>query len=177
MRILLRSPDSVLWLLDDNAAASQNLRREAERRRVPAHRLIFGERMPAPQHLARHRHADLFLDTSPYNAHTTASDALWVGLPVLTWAGTTFAGRVAASLLTAVNLPELIAASPEEYEELAVHLAAEPRRLGELKSRLVEQRGSAPLFDTPRFVQLWESALHRIHERQLAGLSPEHMWV
>lgn len=177
MRILQRVPGSVLWLLEDNVAASRNLRQEAERRHVPADRLVFGERLPAPQHLARHRLADLFLDTWPYNAHTTASDALWVGLPVLTWSGTTFAGRVAASLLSAVDLPELIAATPDEYEEKAVQLAADPVRLAEIRSRLVTQRLGLPLFDTPRFVRHWETALQLIHDREVAGLPPAHTWV
>jgi predicted O-linked N-acetylglucosamine transferase (SPINDLY family) len=177
MRILERVEGSVLWLLEDNAAASRNLRQEAERRHLSANRLVFAERMPAPAHLARHRAADLFLDTFPYNAHTTASDALWAGLPLLTCLGNTFAGRVAASLLTAVNLPELVAATPKEYEEKAVELAADPRRIDELKSRLVEQRSTATLFDTPRFARYLEAALQIIHERQLAGLPPEQTRV
>lgn len=177
MRILKRVPGSVLWLLEDNAAAVSNLRQEAERREVPADRLVFGQRMPAPLHLARHRAADLFLDTLPYNAHTTASDALWAGLPLLTCSGTTFAGRVAASLLTAVDLPELIAATPAEYEERAIEMAADPRRLHEFKSRLVGRRLSTAPFDTPRFAQHLEAALRVIHERHVAGLAPDHLWV
>jgi len=177
MRILRRVPGSVLWLLEDNAAAVSNLRQEAERRQVPADRLVFAQRMPAPLHLARHRAADLFLDTLPYNAHTTASDALWAGLPLLTCPGTTFAGRVAASLLTAVDLPELIAATPAEYEERAIQLAADPRRLHEFKSRLVGRRLSAALFDSPRFARHLEAALRVTHERHVAGLAPDHLWV
>jgi protein O-GlcNAc transferase len=177
MRILERVEGSVLWLLEDNAAASRNLRQEAERRHVSANRLVFAERMPAPAHLARHRAADLFLDTFPYNAHTTASDALWAGLLLLTCLGNTFAGRVAASLLTAANLPELIAATPTEYEEKAVKLAADPRCMDELRSRLVEQRLTAALFDTSRFARHVEAAFQAIHHRQLAGLLPQHTRV
>jgi protein O-GlcNAc transferase len=175
MRILTRVEGSVLWLLEDNAMASHNLRREAERRHVSPDRLVFGERLPAAAHLARHRAADLFLDSFPYNAHTTASDALWVGLPLVTWRGNTFAGRVAASLLESVGLPELIAATPAEYEELAIQLATEPPRLQEFKARLVDGRLSAALFDTPRFARHLEEALQLIHERHLADLPPEHV--
>jgi predicted O-linked N-acetylglucosamine transferase (SPINDLY family) len=176
MRILERVPDSVLWLLEDSAAASCNLRREAERRHVSADRLVFGERMPPSQHLARHHAANLFLDTFPYNAHTTASDALWAGLPLLTCVGNTFAGRVAASLLKAVDLPELVTVTPTEYEERAILLAAEPLRLHKFKSRLLDRRSCA-LFDTPRFVRHLETALQAIHERRLAGSAPAHVWV
>jgi predicted O-linked N-acetylglucosamine transferase (SPINDLY family) len=177
MRILERVPDSVLWLLEDNAAASCNLRREAERRHVSADRLVFGERMPPSQHLARHHAANLFLDTFPYNAHTTASDALWAGLPLLTCVGNTFAGRVAASLLNAVDLPELVTVTPTEYEERAILLAAEPRRLHEVNSRLLDRRSSAALFDTPRFARHLEAALQVIHERHVSGSAPAHVWV
>ena len=114
MRILERVPGSVLWLLEDNPTAAANLRREAEQRGVAPERLVFGSRLPLSEHLARHRLADLFLDTLPYNAHTTASDALWTGLPVLTQLGDTFAGRVAASLLTAIGLPELITSTRQD---------------------------------------------------------------
>jgi predicted O-linked N-acetylglucosamine transferase (SPINDLY family) len=116
----------VLWLLQDNEWAEANLRKEAHRRGVNADRLIFAPRMPLPGHLARHRAADLFLDTLPCNAHTTASDALWEGLPVLTCAGETFAGRVAASLLRAIRLPELVVRTPADYEALATELATHP---------------------------------------------------
>ena len=177
MRVLTKVEGSVLWLLQDNATASHNLRREAERRHVAADRLVFGERLPAAAHLARHRAADLFLDSFPYNAHTTASDALWAGLPLLTWRGNTFAGRVAASLLESVGLPELIAATPAEYEELAIQLATDPGRLQEFKARLVGGRPSAALFDTPRFARHLEAALQMIHDRHLAGFAADHVRV
>jgi len=140
MELLREIPDSVLWLLDDNADAVRNLRREAESRGVAGKRLIFADRLDVSQHLARHRLADLFLDTLPVGAHTTASDALWAGLPVLTIAGATFAGRVAASLLTAIGLPELIAHSRDEYRELALRLVRDPAALQSLKSKLIDNR-------------------------------------
>lgn len=126
MRMLGQVDGSVLWLLVDNAKATSNLRKEAAARGINSGRLIFAKRMPLPDHLARHRAADLFVDTLPYNAHMTASDALWAGLPVLTCRGETFAGRVAASLLNARGLPELITTSLEAYERMAIDLAAHP---------------------------------------------------
>ncbi len=138
MRILGQVEGSVLWLLADNAPATSNLRREAEARAISPERLVFAERMPLAEHLARHRLADLFLDTNPYNAHTTASDALWAGLPVLTLIGDTFAGRVGASLLNAVGLPELITPTPKAYEDLAVELALRPQKLAGLKRTVGE---------------------------------------
>lgn len=129
MRILQRIQGSVLWLLEDNAKAASNLRKEAELRGVDSKRLVFAKRVPVPVHLARHRLADLFLDTLPFNAHTTASDALWMNLPVLTQIGKTFAGRVAASLLVAAGIPELIASTPEAYQAMAIELALNPATL------------------------------------------------
>jgi predicted O-linked N-acetylglucosamine transferase (SPINDLY family) len=175
MRILERVPGSVLWLLADNSAAADNLRREAARRAVSPERLVFAERIDSPEHLARHRAADLFIDTWPYNAHTTASDALWAGLPVLTCAGEGFASRVAASLLTAIGLPELIVSTPEHYEEVAVHLATDARRLTEIKQRLADNRLTAPLFDTRRYTRHIEAAYTALYERYQAGLPPEHI--
>ena len=177
MRILRRVDRSVLWLLQDNAPAADNLRREAGKRGVNPERLIFAERIAHAEHLARHRVADLFLDTLPYNAHTTASDALWAGLPVLTCMGKSFAGRVAASLLQAIRLPELVAATPAEYEAKAVELAAHPRDLAGLKNRLAERHLTAPLFDSRLFARHIEAAYTAIHERYRAGLKPEHVCV
>ena len=158
MRILGRIEGSVLWLLEDNATASANLRREAAARGVDPTRLIFAGRTALPDHLARHALADLFLDTSPYNAHTTASDALWAGLPVLTMVGETFAGRVCASLLGAAGLPELVMPSSKDYEETAISLASSPERLRSLQERLRALRHSCPLFDTRRLTRDIESA-------------------
>ena len=171
MRILKAVDASVLWLLKDNPTAEASLRREAVARGVDAARLVFAERWPSDEHLARHRQADLFLDTLPYNAHTTGSDALWAGLPVLTCAGSTFPGRVGASLLSAVGLPELIAPTPDEYEKLAVALARDPERLGQLRERLVQSRMTAPLFDTARFARDIESLYLKMAERSRSALS------
>jgi predicted O-linked N-acetylglucosamine transferase (SPINDLY family) len=177
MRILSRVGGSVLWLFEDNATASDNLRREAAQRGVNPERLIFARRMNLPEHLARHRAADLCLDSWPYNAHTTASDALWTGLPVLTCPGESFASRVGASLLNAINLPELIAPSPFVYEELAVALASDPGRMASLRQQLRENLSSAPLFDTPQYAQHFESACEMMYQRHCAGEPPEHLSV
>ncbi len=167
MRILTRTPGSVLWLLQDNEIAAANLRRAAAARGVSAARLIFAPRCPMPEHLARQRVADLFLDTLPYNAHTTASDALWTGVPVLTQMGESFASRVAASLLTAAGLPELIASTTEEYEELAVGLAGDPHRLTGIRERLERHRLTAPLFDTKAFTGHLETAYQAMYARHV----------
>jgi predicted O-linked N-acetylglucosamine transferase (SPINDLY family) len=177
MSILRQVPGGVLWLFAENPDAVANLKREAEARGVAAERLVFAERMPVADHLARHRLADLVLDTAPYNAHTTASDALWAGLPVLTCAGETFAGRVAASLLTAVGLPELITSRASAYEALAIDLGRNPSRLASLKRKLARNRLSSPLFDTPRFARHIEAAYAAMHERYLAGLGPDNIIV
>ena len=177
MRILRQLDGSVLWLFEDNASAATNLKKEAARRNVSPDRLIFAEYMPLPEHLARHRLADLFLDTLPYNAHTTASDALWAGLPVLTRIGETFPGRVAASLLNAIGLPALITATPQEYEDLAVALARNPGELTALKRKLADNRLTTPLFDTTLFKSHIEAAYTAMYERYHAGLPPDHIYV
>jgi predicted O-linked N-acetylglucosamine transferase (SPINDLY family) len=177
MRILKSVKGSVLWLFQDNPRAVDNLRCEALNRGVEASRLIFAERMPLAEHLARHRQADLFLDTLPYNAHTTTSDALWTGLPVLTLMGESFASRVAASLLNAIGLPELITSSQEEYEALAIELALNPKKLADTKLKLANNRLTAPLFDTPLFAKNLEAAYIEIYKKYQADLQPEHMSV
>ena len=164
MRILNLVSGSVLWLLADNPVAKNNLINEANARGIDVSRLVFAERMPLSDHLARHRQADLFLDTFPYNAHTTASDALWAGLPVLTLIGQSFAGRVAASLLNAIGLPELITSTQEEYEALAIELATNPQKLLVIKQQLANTRLSAPLFDTPLFTKNLEDAYIKMVE-------------
>ena len=174
MRILDRIPDSVLWLLDDNREAVTNLRKEAALRNIDADRLVFAPRLPLPEHLARHELANLFLDTLPYNAHTTASDALWMALPVLTEKGHTFAGRVAASLLNAVDLAELVASTPQEYETLAVELAARPEKLAAIRQMLASRRQTASLFDIVVYTKSIEAAYIAMHERQLSGAPPDH---
>lgn len=153
MRLLERIPGSVLWLFQDNQIAADNLRKEAKKRGVNSERLVFAERMPLPEHLARHRCADLFLDTWYCNAHTTASDALWAGLPLVTMLGETFAGRVAASLLNAINLSDLVTETPQAYEDLAFELATNPERLAAIKAKLVAEKATSPLFDTQSFAR------------------------
>jgi predicted O-linked N-acetylglucosamine transferase (SPINDLY family) len=175
--ILRRVDGSVLWLLADTAEAVRNLRSEAALRGLDPQRLIFADRLPLSDHLARHRLADLFLDTFPCNAHTTASDALWAGLPLVTCAGRTFASRVAASLLSAVALPDLVTESLQEYEELAVALAKEPERLADLRRRLGEQQLNAPLFATERFASHYQAALEAIYEHYQADHSPADIHV
>lgn len=151
MRLLQRVPESVLWLLQDNPSAETNLRGAAVERGVDPARLVFAGRVKLEDHLARHRLADLFLDTLPYNAHTTASDALWAGLPAVTCQGSAFASRVAASLLRAVGLPELVTHSLPDYEALAVRLATHPTALKATRDKLAQNRLTCPLFDTDRF--------------------------
>ena len=172
MRLLKKIPRGRLWLLEDDAAASENLRVAARERGVDPARLAFAPRLPHAEHLARHRLADLCLDTLPCGAHTTASDALWAGLPVLTCAGTTFAGRVAASLLGALDLPELVTRSLEEYEALAVALASDRRRLDACRERLRRNRLEKPLFDTDRFRRALEAAYETMWEMHLRGEAP-----
>jgi predicted O-linked N-acetylglucosamine transferase (SPINDLY family) len=155
----------------------RNLKREAEARGVPVQRLVFAPRRPLDEHLARHRLADLFLDTLPCNAHTTASDALWAGLPVLTCTGNTFAGRVAASLLVGVELPELITDSLSSYEAMAMTFARDPTALAPLKAKLAARRNTAPLFDTERFARHLESAYVTMWERSQRGMPAESFSV
>ncbi|TAN54930.1 MAG: hypothetical protein EPN20_20950, partial [Magnetospirillum sp.] len=173
MRLLAMVPGSVLWLFQANDKVGDRLKAEAARRGVDPARLIFAARRDLPDHLARHDCADLFLDTLPYNAHTTASDALWAGLPVLTCRGGTFAGRVAASLLSAVGLPELITESREEYESLALALARDPARLAALRQKLRQNRHAAPLFDSAGFTRDLEAAYSRMWDTWCAGRCPE----
>jgi protein O-GlcNAc transferase len=173
MRVLRSNENSVLWLIEGQPTGAANLRREADKRGVSAERLIFAPKISLPDHLARHRHVDLFLDTLPYNAHTTASDALWAGVPVLTCLGTTFAGRVGGSLLKAIGLDELITHSLEEYEAMATQLAQEPSRLAGLKDRLARNRNSYPLFNTERFAHHIEIVFLTMWERYQRGEPPE----
>jgi predicted O-linked N-acetylglucosamine transferase (SPINDLY family) len=172
MRLLREVEGSVLWLLEGSAATQGNLRREAAARGVHPDRLVFAPRVANEDHLARHRRANLFLDTLPYNAHTTAVDALWAGLPVLTCAGMTFAGRVAASLLQAIGLPELITHSLDEYVALALRLAGDSERLDEIRGKLLAHRTSWPLFDTDRFREHIEAAYLEMWEHHQRGDPP-----
>lgn len=177
MRILTRVPRSVLFLLGGRAALENNLRREAAERGVAPDRLVFGAKLPAPEYLARYRSADLFLDTFPYNAGATGSDALWAGLPVLTRSGDAFASRIGASLLAAVGLHELITASAGRYEELAIELASHPPLLAAARARLAGELRATALFDTTTFARHLERAYTRMAERFRAGEAPEDIRI
>ena len=169
-------PDAVLWLYDPDEPVRLNLIREAAARGLPAERLVFAPKCPEhADHLARVALADLFLDTQPYNAHTTASDALSVGVPVLTYPGQTFPSRVAASLLTAAGLPELIATDQRDYLDRARSLAGAPQELEDLRRRLIEARGTAPLFDSERFARALEDLYRRMWARRCEGLAPARL--
>jgi protein O-GlcNAc transferase len=159
MRLLAAVPGSVLWLSPGQATAGVNLRREARARGVDPARLVFAPRVSLPEHLARHAHADLFLDTTPYNAGTTANDALFMGVPVLTCAGETMASRVAGSQLTAIGLPELITTNLADYEALALILAGDKTRLAQTRARLAANRHTTPLFDMARFTAALDDLL------------------
>jgi predicted O-linked N-acetylglucosamine transferase (SPINDLY family) len=174
-RLLRDVPGSVLWLLESNAQARANLLREAAARGVDPERLVFAPLVASEANLARLRHADLVLDTLPVNAHTTASDALWAGAPIVTVVGNAFAGRVCASLLAAVGLPELATADLAAYEALARALATDPARLASIRERLERARDASPLFDSARFARELDALLLRMAERHRAGLAPEHL--
>jgi predicted O-linked N-acetylglucosamine transferase (SPINDLY family) len=176
MTLLERVEGSVLWLFEDNPTAAGNLRQAAGKRGVDKNRLIFAKRVPLlSEHFARYRFADLFLDTLPYNAHTTASDALWAGLPVLTCMGQSFASRVAGSLLQAIGLPELITHTQEEYEKCAIELATNPDKLAAIKQKLEANRLTKPLFDSKSFTRHLEAIYTAMHERYHTGLPPDHL--
>jgi protein O-GlcNAc transferase len=177
MKLLHQVEGSVLWLLRDNDGAERNLRRQAQQRGIDPSRLIFAGRLQPDEHLARHGLADLFLDTLPCNAHTTASDALWAGLPVLTCMGDAFAGRVAASLLNAVGVPELATSNLEDYQALALKLAREPALLAGLKARLAHNRNTCPLFNPGRFARHIEAAYTTMWETWQRGERPKSFAV
>lgn len=177
IRILNAVPGSILWLLSDNPAAVVNLRKEALARGLDPERLIFAERLEVSEHLARHRVADLFLDTLPCGAHATASDALWSGLPVLTCLGGTFSGRVGASLLRAVEMPELVCETIEDYERKAVQLATDPAELARLKQRLADKRLTTPLFDSRQYTRHLENAYREMYNRSRSGKQPSPIVV
>jgi predicted O-linked N-acetylglucosamine transferase (SPINDLY family) len=171
-RLLAKIPDSVLWLLEGNASVKRNLVREAAARGIEARRLVFAPFMQQSEHLARLKLADIFLDTLPCNAHTTASDALWAGVPVLTALGSTFAGRVAASLVKAAGVPELAVASLEDYERAALEFASKPELISAIKAKLAANKERSPLFDTPRFARHLEAAYKSMWNRYESGLPP-----
>jgi predicted O-linked N-acetylglucosamine transferase (SPINDLY family) len=177
MRILSHVDNSVLWLFGDNQETISNLKSEATARNVDPQRLVFARPIPLADHLARQARADLFLDTLPCNAHTTASDALWAGLPLLTCVGGAFSGKVAASLLNAIQLPELITTTLEDYERLAIELAVQPEKLSAVKDKLAGNRLTTSLFDTPLFTRHLETAYSVMYERYRAGLAPDHIRI
>jgi predicted O-linked N-acetylglucosamine transferase (SPINDLY family) len=175
MRILAATPDAVLWLLDGNEQAKTNLRREAQAAGIDPARLLFSPAVPPHIHVSRLPLADLMLDTWPCNAHTTASDALWSGLPLVTLEGEQFAARVAASLLGAVGLSELVADDVAGYERLVLGLLRDPQRLAAMRARLVAERDRLPLFDAERFARDLDALYERMAERARAGLAPDHL--
>ena len=177
MRILKAVEGSILFLYAENKWAEENIKKEAEANGIDSTRLVFGKIIPTDEYLARYKVCDLFLDTFPYNAGTTASDALWTCLPIITLIGQSFASRVAASLLNAIGLPELITYTQEEYEALAITLAQNPQKLLEIKLKLASNRLATPLFDTPLFVQNLEAAYLKMYERYQADLQPDHIVI
>jgi len=177
MRILKATNDSVLWLLVNSISAANNLKKEAIKFGINKDRLIFARHISNDEHLKRIQSADLFLDTSPYNAHTTASDALKMGLPVLTYIGKSFASRVAASLLKAVNLPELITATQEEYESLAIELATDSKKMKIIKNKLVDNLSTSPLYNTSLYIQHLEVAYLTMYKRYQNGLNPDYIEI
>lgn len=174
MRILRATPGSVLYLVLSGQVARENLSQEAIRLGVEPERIVFGERMSPSDNLARYALCDLFLDAWPYNAGVTGSDALWMGVPVLTCVGQSFPARMGASLLKAMGLPELICKTKSEYEERAHDLATKPEQLATLRQRIQDERGRQPLFDAPRFTHTLERAYREITRRAQQGLEPDH---
>ena len=176
-RILNHVDDSVLLIYAENKFVADNLSNEIKLRGVNANRLVLGQRLNRDAYLSRYRTADLFLDTHPYNAGTTASDALKMGLPLVTMIGKSFNSREAASILTSINLPELITNSLEEYEALAIELATNPNKLKAIKDKLAANLSTAPLYNTKLFVKNLESAYTTMYERHHEGLEPDHIYV
>jgi predicted O-linked N-acetylglucosamine transferase (SPINDLY family) len=177
MRLLTSVKGSVLWLLKSIKWAEQNLKGLAETYGVSAERIIFAEKVPQAEHLARQRLADLFLDTFNYNAHTTASDALWVGLPLVTKLGKGFAARVAGSLLNAVGLPELITETEQDYEALILKLATNPTKLAEIKEKLANNRLTQPLFNTELYTKHLENGYQQAYQNYFDGHLPQTIIV
>ena len=173
MNLLKSVPNSALWILQNNLRAKDNLSRAADRAGVKPERIVFAEMLPRAQHLERMSCADLALDTQFYNGHTTTSDALWAELPVLTMEGRHFASRVSSSLLLAMNLPELITASPAEYAARARHLATHPGELSDIRHKIVESQLSSALFDTNQFTSDLERGYREMWRRFVADKPPE----
>ena len=176
-RILAEVKESVLFIYVDNDIAKTNLIKEITARNINSDRLIFGERLPKSDYLARYKAADLFLDTRPFNAGTTASDALRMGLPVLTLEGNSFNSREAATILRSINLPELITSSEKEYESLAIEFGNNPEKIKLIKEKLVSNLSIAPLYNTPLFTKNLESAYAKMYHRYKQGLKPDHIYL
>ena len=177
MRILKKINNSVLLLLEDNIKTSENLKKEAAKKGINSNRIIFVRRIPMEEHLARHKIADLFLDTYPYGAHTASSDALWTGLPIVTLTGQSFASRVAGSILTAIDIPELITQTKEEYENRALDLAKNPAQLAKIKNTLRSKRNTEPLFDSNIFARRLEIAYREVYKRYFYDKEPDHVYI
>ena len=177
MQILKRVDNSVIWLLESNEKSSENLKKEAANRGIDPKRIIFSKALPLDEHLARHKAADLFIDTFPYNAHRTCSDSLRVGLPVLTIQGETFASRVSSSLLNAVGLKELITYSSKEYEDLAVEFATDASKLKNIKNKLEINKNKLPLFNTKLFTSHIEQAYFEMYKRYNKNEKPENIKI
>jgi predicted O-linked N-acetylglucosamine transferase (SPINDLY family) len=177
MRILKAVDGSVLFLYAENHWVEKNLKNEAIKRGVDGSRLVFGKSMPSDEYLARYQVCDLFLDTFPYNAGTTASDALWAEIPILTLSGESFASRMAASILNAVGLPELITSTQKDYEELAIELAMNPKKFTDIKLKLVNNRMTTHLFNTPLFTKNIEAAFIKMYSQYQNSLQPEHIFI
>ena len=175
MNILRSVPNSVLWLLQYNEKSKSNLKKLAENEDVDPNRLIFSERMPNSEHLARHKLADLFLDTFNVNAHTTTSDSLWGELPVLTMAGRSFASRVSASLLNSIGLEELITYNKKDYERLAIEIGNSPNYSKELKDKLIKNKYSSPLFDSAKFTNNLENIYIDLYDNYFDGKKMEDL--
>ena len=176
-RILKKVEDSVLIIYANNELSKTNLSKEIAKRDIDPKRLIFGDSVARPEYLARYRVADLFLDTHPYNAGTTASDALKMGVPMLTYLGQSYQARMGASIVNALDLPELITSSLEDYELMAIELATNPDKLKAIKDKLVANLSTAPLYNTPLFTKNLESAYTEMYERHHQGLEPDHIYV
>jgi predicted O-linked N-acetylglucosamine transferase (SPINDLY family) len=176
-RILKSVEGSVLIIYANNELSKTNLSKEIAKRGVDSDRLIFANSIARPEYMARYRVADLFLDTHPYNAGTTASDALRMGLPMLTLKGESYQARMGASIVNALNLPELITSTPEEYEALAIELATNPKKLKSIKDKLAKNLSTAPLYNTKLFTKNLESAFTQMYERHHGGLEPDHIYV
>ncbi len=177
MRLLTKVENSVLWLRQSNQISNINMKNEAQKRKVDPSRIVFADKVPMDEHLARHRLADLFVDTFAFNAHTTAAEALWAGLPVVTKTGVGFAARVAGSLLNAVGLPELITETEEDYEALILELATNPTKLAEIKEKLATNRLTQPLFDTDLYTRHLENGYQQAYQNYFDGNLPQTIMV